>query len=275
MTTKEIPIGEIVIDAGTQIRAAISEETVSTYAAELAEGATFPHPVVFFDGSSYTLADGFHRFFAHKRNGAEKIRCEVWKGTRSDALKYALSANSSHGLPRSSADKRRSVELALAEWPKLSSRELARICAVSDTMVNELRRSNMEQYLEKQGVRCKNLAPEPRIGKDGKTYKTKEKPAASPAPQPEPEPEPEPEEEERPRVVTRDTEFRAALGNKELTKDELELLEDIEVEQANMNLLAVMIREHSLDPQASQDVVNHQRDMMQRFVTYLQKKGMA
>ncbi len=60
------------------------------------------------------------------------------------------------------ADKRRSVELALAEWPKLSDVELSRICAVGKTMVGEVRRDI--QPVEKTGS-------ETRIGADGKERK--------------------------------------------------------------------------------------------------------
>jgi hypothetical protein len=64
-----------------------------------------------------------------------------------------------HGLRRSNADKRRSVELALAEWPKLSDVEIGRICAVGKTLAGEVRRDI--QPVEKTGS-------ETRIGADGK-----------------------------------------------------------------------------------------------------------
>jgi hypothetical protein len=87
-------------------------------------------------------------------------------------LKFALAANAAHGLKRTNADKRRSVELALAEWPNLSSRELAKICAVSDMMVGEIRNQLQES--------CSST----RTGADGKEYKV-------PVKKQEPEPETE------------------------------------------------------------------------------------
>jgi len=44
-----------------------------------------------------------------------------------------------HGLRRTNADKRRAVEIALREFPNLSSAELARVCAVSHTLVDKVR----------------------------------------------------------------------------------------------------------------------------------------
>lgn len=55
-------------------------------------------------------------------------------GGRADALKHAL-----HGHRRSNADKRRCVEIALREFPKLSSRAVAKLCGVSHTFVEQLR----------------------------------------------------------------------------------------------------------------------------------------
>lgn len=166
VTTKLLDVAEVVIDCGTQVRAEISETTVAQYAEDMTNGDTFPNVICYFDGNRYMLADGFHRFMAFSRAFAgEKIRCEVHKGTRADALKYALSANYSHGLRRSNADKKRSVELALAEWPKISDREIARICSVSHNFVSEHR------------AQLSSDDSSTRIGADGKTRKVPAKPA--------------------------------------------------------------------------------------------------
>lgn len=60
-------------------------------------------------------------------------------GGRIDALKAALSANAAHGIRRGNADKRRAVEIALREFGKLSSRQIAEMCGVSHEMVGRLR----------------------------------------------------------------------------------------------------------------------------------------
>lgn len=147
-------------DCGTQIRTSIHESTVDEYTEAMKEGADFPPLVVFHDGSQYVLADGFHRFMAASRRGYSQFSAEIHPGTKSDALKYALRANSKHGLKRTNADKRRSVELALAEWPTLSNRELARVCAVHHDLVGEVRKAQVAESA--------SSLPETRIGGDGK-----------------------------------------------------------------------------------------------------------
>lgn len=61
-------------------------------------------------------------------------------------------------LLRTNEDKRRAVEIALKEFPKLSKREIAKICAVNDTTVSD----HMK--------RCGIPAPEQVTGADGKSY---------------------------------------------------------------------------------------------------------
>lgn len=142
MKTTTLKLSQIVTTAGTQVRAKIDDDTVDQYAKEWSDGAVFPPVCVFHDGNQYILADGFHRVMAASRNGYKDIQAEIHKGTKADALKFALAANAKHGLKRSNADKRRAVELALGEWPSLSDRELAKICAVCDTFVGDTRKSN-------------------------------------------------------------------------------------------------------------------------------------
>jgi hypothetical protein len=75
--------------------------------------------------------------------GGTEIRAEVRPGTERDALLYSISANATHGLPRSNADKRKAVALLLAdaEWSQWSDREIARRCQVSNKFVSHMRRS--------------------------------------------------------------------------------------------------------------------------------------
>lgn len=162
MKTSLLKLSEISTTSGTQIRASINHEAVDEYANAMTDGVKFPPVVVFHDGSEYILADGFHRVMAANRNGFKDIEAEVCKGTKSDALKYALGANSTHGIKRTNADKRRSVELALAEWPKLSDNKLAEICAVSQPFVTGMRAEHITVISSKA---------ETRIGRDGKERK--------------------------------------------------------------------------------------------------------
>lgn len=136
-----VAIASINMDGGTQPRAAIDFDVVEEYALALASGAAFPPVVVFFDGSTYWLADGFHRTHAHKVAERQSIECDVRQGTRRDAILFSVGANASHGMRRTNEDKRRAV-LALLndpEWAGWSDGEISRRCAVSQPFVSKLR----------------------------------------------------------------------------------------------------------------------------------------
>ena len=161
--TKKIKLSEIVTDAGTQVRAGLNEATVADYAEALADGAKFPPVIVFHDGSRHIAADGFHRIHAAVRNGATQIECDVRKGGKSDALKFALGCNAHHGLRRTNADKRHAVGMALKEFPKLSDRALAEMCLVGHPLVAEVRAST--------GISSSCPPPPTRVGLDGRERK--------------------------------------------------------------------------------------------------------
>lgn len=139
-------VEKIRIDCGTQSRESIDQQVVSEYAAALKEGAKFPAVVVFHDGLEYFLADGFHRYLSHIQAGLTEIEVEVKNGTVRDAILYSLSANDSHGLRRTNADKRKAVMTLLEDedWKTWSSSDIARACKVSHVFVIKLRKDKPE-----------------------------------------------------------------------------------------------------------------------------------
>lgn len=135
----KLPIDSIKLDSDLQPRAALNQETISEYAEAMKEGAQFPGVVVFHEGETYWLADGYHRHAAAKMAGVQDISAEIRTGSKEDALRFALSANVTHGLRRSQADKRRAVMIALKQFGNLSNRELGRMTAVDDKTVGKYR----------------------------------------------------------------------------------------------------------------------------------------
>jgi hypothetical protein len=75
--------------------------------------------------------------------GIKEIAAEVRQGTRRDALLYALSANAEHGHRRTNEDKRRAVDIMLAdpEWSKLTDRAIAEACLVTEQYVSKIIRA--------------------------------------------------------------------------------------------------------------------------------------
>lgn len=141
MSATTVRLVSIRTDGGTQSRVEINDDVVNDYAAAYRGGATFPPPEVFYDGTEYWLADGFHRVAALKLIERDVIGCVVHQGTRRDAVLFSVGANATHGLRRTNADKRRAVKALLAdeEWSQWSDREIARQAGVSDRFVNKVR----------------------------------------------------------------------------------------------------------------------------------------
>jgi hypothetical protein len=134
-------LDRIRIDGGTQARVELNAEVVSDYSALYKAGVQMPAVKVFFDGSAYWLADGFHRYFGAKDAGLTEIYEDIQPGTQRDAILHSLGANSNHGLRRTNEDKRRSVTTMLsdAEWNVWSDNEVARRCGVSQPFVSGIR----------------------------------------------------------------------------------------------------------------------------------------
>ena len=134
-------IANIRADGGTQPRSTIDYDVVEEYAQALADGAEFPPVTVFYDGTDYWLADGFHRREAHQAAGLDVVNADLRQGTRRDAVLHSVGANAAHGLRRTNEDKRRAVQKLLddSEWAQWSDRAIARRCGVSPQTVNNLR----------------------------------------------------------------------------------------------------------------------------------------
>ena len=138
-------ISEIRRDGGTQSREKLDLSHVATLKEAIEDGAELDPVIVFYDGESYWLADGFHRCKASLESGLEDIQVIIHQGTRRDAVLYSVGANAEHKAvkPRSRADKRRAVMMLLndPEWNKWSNREIARQCKVTHSFVNGLRKN--------------------------------------------------------------------------------------------------------------------------------------
>jgi FtsZ-binding cell division protein ZapB len=144
MERKLLGIDVIRIDGGTQSREKIDETIVSEYADLIEDGVVFPAVRVYFDGVSHYLADGFHRYHAHRKAGKGAIEADVENGMLRDAILYSLGANHQHGLRRTNADKRKAVQAMLDdfEWETWSNAEIARCCHVSERLVANMRGSD-------------------------------------------------------------------------------------------------------------------------------------
>lgn len=174
MNIQSLPLSSIDVDCGTQMRVSNCEKTIAEYAEDLRQGCVFPAVIVFSDGTSFWLADGFHRFEAHLRCGRDTILCEIREGTLVDAKKHACKANIDHGLRRTNEGKRNVVKeyLLLPGIAEMSDLKIADELKVSNHLVHDIR---VEM----------NIAPSPKshVGKGsqkkGPTTKKKEASSSS------------------------------------------------------------------------------------------------
>lgn len=139
---ERVALDAIEATAATQVRVRIDRLMVEQYTEDFQNGAAFPPLVCFREENSdrIILADGFHRHRAAVNAERGEIGCFIFTGNMRDALMYALGSNAEHGFRRTKADKRHAIEMALKdpELSKLTNKEIADICRVSDRTVRKI-----------------------------------------------------------------------------------------------------------------------------------------
>lgn len=152
-----LTLDEIRRDGGTQPRAAINLQHVKLLEEQMEDGQQLEPVRVFYDGESYWLADGFHRWHAHRNREEEVIACVIHTGSLRDAVLYSVGANADHkpALPRSREDKLQAVLTLLQdpEWEKWSDRQIAKQCKVSQPFVSKLRQNLTDNVISENSTR--------------------------------------------------------------------------------------------------------------------------
>lgn len=145
-------------------RVAVNHDVINDYAELIQSGYEFPALSVCKVGNDYHLVDGLHRLMAYIQAGKPVVTCNVFNGQLKEAVLKSFEANATHGLARNNADKRKNVQVMLddPEWSKLSNREIAKICRVTHTFVNSLRKvetvSTPKENIEVKSPEIKKLS---------------------------------------------------------------------------------------------------------------------
>lgn len=179
MKTAALSLDLIRTDGGTQMRAALDQDVYFDYRDKWLAGIEFDPVDVFHDGSTYWLADGFHRFYGAREAKRSSIPCHLYDGTQRDAILHATGANSAHGLRRTNADKQMAVRTLLKdeEWCKWSDVKIAERASVGHSFVSNLRK----QLSTVEGSEVAKSAGLPRVGRDGKKRKPPRKRMKAPS----------------------------------------------------------------------------------------------
>lgn len=160
-------------DTKYQNRANLNPEVVAEYEEAMVNGDKFPPMKVIFDSVNYYLVDGYHRYYAYLKARIFDIECDIIDGTERDAVLYACGVNSSHGLKRTNADKRKAVMTLLndEEWGVWSDYKIAEICKVSQPFVLNIRHEieNLTNNIISDKIETLKPAVKTHINKHGQT----------------------------------------------------------------------------------------------------------
>ena len=139
---EEIYANNIYRSPAADARVAVNDAVVNDYAELIRSGITFPALTVYKVNEEYHLADGLHRLLAYERAELPVVRCHIMNGSLQDAILHSLRSNAEHGLARTNADKRKNVQTMLDDetWSKFSNREISKVCGVTHTLVNSMRK---------------------------------------------------------------------------------------------------------------------------------------
>jgi hypothetical protein len=164
-----IPISSLRRDGQTQHRDAIDPKLVAEYAALMNHGDVFPPVRVWWDGNFYWLTDGFHRIAAGESLELPEAECEVFHGSLSDAQWDSYTANSFHGLRRTSTETQKIIWLAFRHPRALqiSNVQLGKYLHLPEATVRRWRRKLSSANVEDTAGECKR--DEVRIVNRGKS----------------------------------------------------------------------------------------------------------
>jgi hypothetical protein len=133
----QFKISRIKREFALQVRAELNPDVIAAYAEAIRAGEPIAPPIVFYDGVTHWLADGYCRVAAAVEAGERKLDIEVRSGTRRMALEYALRRQPP--TAHTNEDKRHAVEACLRRAPTASDRAIGRAVGVSHTFVAKVR----------------------------------------------------------------------------------------------------------------------------------------
>jgi ParB-like chromosome segregation protein Spo0J len=140
LPTRDVPIDTL--SPGVALRQDGTDAAHIQLLVDAAGWADLPPILVQMDG--YRIIDGLHRLAAARLRGDDTIKARFLDCSDSEALVIAMSANGSHGLPLSKADRVSGAQRVLSSHPDWSDRAIAGITGLSAKTIASLRVRSVE-----------------------------------------------------------------------------------------------------------------------------------
>ncbi|WP_234336437.1 ParB/RepB/Spo0J family partition protein [Streptomyces sp. NRRL S-920] len=99
-----------------------------------------PLPPITVHRPTMRVIDGLHRLRAAELRGARKIAVKYFDGAEDDAFVLAVESNVTHGLPLTTADRKRAAARIVATHPQWSDRMIASVSGIAPGTVADIRR---------------------------------------------------------------------------------------------------------------------------------------
>ena len=257
-----INLNDIDIVGSYQARVEINSDDVDKYAEQMLLGEVFPPIVIFNVDGKNLLADGYHRFYAHKKNNKTRIDADVRKGSYRDYMFYCwfTNPNNKHGRPPTNADKLKILRYCLEDFEVSlwTDAEIARKLGFAHTFVHKYRENKPTEIVVTK--------------KDGTTYKRKAT-TARPVKEAEPEIELPPVEDKNAEVIeylNQEVEtLRDQLAVASVPEEGRDLAKET-IESLREEIRLLQIDNASL--KASRDKYQAENAQMKRQISMLNKK---
>ncbi|MGW7390789.1 streptomycin biosynthesis protein [Streptomyces venezuelae] len=99
-----------------------------------------PLPPITVHRPTMRVIDGLHRLRAAELQGQRKIAVKYFDGAEDDAFVLAVESNVTHGLPLTTADRKRAAARIIATHPQWSDRMIASVSGIAPGTVADIRR---------------------------------------------------------------------------------------------------------------------------------------
>jgi len=131
----KIKIDRLTLHPDLQMREVMDQALIYSYVDLMKDGTVFDPMSATFDGNTYWLDGGHHRYQAYKLLNAKEVEVDFTEGDFDHAFKKALKSNARNGKQRTNDDKKKAVLKCILRYPDMSNYAVAKECEVSHSFV--------------------------------------------------------------------------------------------------------------------------------------------